>query len=164
MEGLRSRTWGAPKWTKMHQKGHLCKTDQKISNLSSMTNMHMRFTKTRNCYRKGPLNKIHGAFWCSSCTTPWTLHNLLWLLYPSRCPFHPEMDYISHSGWIQNSLLCHAMMTILVHFGASYVRPFDLLWLLSSFRCLFNPEIDHISHSGQIQNTKLCLTVETFLV
>ena len=55
----------APKWTKMHQKGHLCKTDEKLSNLSSMTNMHMRFAKTRNCYRKGSNNTMHfQEWWC----------------------------------------------------------------------------------------------------
>ena len=39
-----------------------------------------------------------GAFWCASCVTPQPLHDLLWLLYPSKCPFIPEMDHMSHSG------------------------------------------------------------------
>ena len=106
-----------------------------------------------------------GAFWCTSCATPKPLQDLLWLLYPSRCPFNPRMDHISHSGKIRNSLLCHA---ILVHFGAfwcmSWASPwplYDLLGLLSSFKWPFNPEMGNISHSGQIQNTKLCHAVET---
>ena len=81
-----------------------------------------------------------GAFWCTSCATPWPLHDLLWLLYPSKCPFTPEMDHINHSGLIQITQLWHAMYTILVHFGAfgafwcTYcATPWslhDLLWLL----------------------------------
>ena len=57
------------------------------------------------------------AFWCIQCVTPWLVHDLLWLPSPFKCPLTPEMDYISHSGQIQNTLLCHAMETTLVHFG-----------------------------------------------
>ena len=59
-----------------------------------------------------------GAFWCPSCATPWPLHDLLWLLYPSKCPFIREMDLISHSGQIQNALLSLGTVTILMHFGS----------------------------------------------
>ena len=34
-----------------------------------------------------------------------------------KCPFTPEMDYISYSGLIRNTLLLHAMVTNLVLFG-----------------------------------------------
>ena len=37
-----------------------------------------------------------------------------------------EMDYISHLGQIQNTLLCHAMVTILVHVG----HHFSALWCI----------------------------------
>ena len=52
------------------------------------------------------------------------LHDLLWLLYPSRCPFNPEMDHISHLGWIQNFLLCH--------FGTFW-------WILVHLMCIVQP-------------------------
>ena len=101
-----------------------------------------------------------GAFWCIPCATPWPLNDFLWLLYPSKCPFTPEMDDFSHSGQIWNTLLCHAMDTILVLFGAfwctSCATPWplhDLLWLLHLSKCPFTPDMDHISHSGQIRNT-----------
>ena len=61
------RVMGTNRWTKMHQKGHHCETDQKVSNLSSVTNMvlPMRCNKTRNCYREGPNNTIHfQKRWC----------------------------------------------------------------------------------------------------
>ena len=59
-----------------------------------------------------------GAFWRISCVTPWPLHDLYWLLSPFKCPFNPEEDHLSHSRQIWNNLLCHAMVTILVQFGA----------------------------------------------
>ena len=59
-----------------------------------------------------------GAFWCTSCATPWPHNDLHWLIYSSKCPFTPEIVHISHSGQIWNNLLCHAMDTILVHYGA----------------------------------------------
>ena len=59
-----------------------------------------------------------GAFWWTSCATPWPLHDLLWLLNPLKCPFIPEMDHISHSGQIRNALLSHGTVTILVHSSA----------------------------------------------
>ena len=95
--------------------------------------------------------------------TPWPLHDWLWLLSLFKCPLNPEMDHISHSEQIRNTLHCHAMMATLVHFGAFWCTscaapwpPNDLLWLLSSFKCPFNLEINHISHWGQIRNTLLC--------
>ena len=60
---------------------------------------------------------IHfGAFWCTPCSTPWPLHDLLWLLWSFKCPFTLEINHISHSGQIRNTLLCQAMVTSLVHF------------------------------------------------
>ena len=49
-----------PKCTNIHPKGHHCKTDQKVLNLSPVTNiaLHRRCTKTRNCYREGLNNTI----------------------------------------------------------------------------------------------------------
>ena len=108
-----------------------------------------------------------GAFWCTSCVTPRSLHDLLWLLSPFKCPFNPEKDHISHSGKIRNTFALSwygdhfgAFWCILVHFGAfwciSCVTPWplhDLCRLLSPFKCPFNPEEDHISHSRQIRNT-----------
>ena len=71
-----------------------------------------------------------GAFWCTSCVTPRSLHDLLWLLSPIKCPFNPEKDHISHSGHIRNTfaLSCYGdhfgpFWSILVHFGAPHVRP-----------------------------------------
>jgi len=58
------------------------------------------------------------TFWCTLCATPWPLHDLLWLLYPFKCPFIPEMELSSHSGQIRNALLSHGTVTILVFFGA----------------------------------------------
>ena len=61
------------------------------------------------------------AFWCIQCVTPWLVHDLLWLPSPFKCPLTPEMDYISHSGQIQNTLLRHGTVTflcILVHSDA----------------------------------------------
>ena len=90
-----------PKCTKMHQKGQHCKTDQKVLNLSSVSNMalHMRFTKTRNLYREGPNNTIHfQKRWCILVQLmhyPMT-HNLLRLLSPFKCLFNPETDNIFH--------------------------------------------------------------------
>ena len=55
--------------------------------------------------------------------TPWPLHDLLWLLYPLKCPFIPETDHISHWGQIWDVLLSHGTVTILVHFGAHHGRP-----------------------------------------
>ena len=36
---------------------------------------------------------------------------------PFKYLSNPEIGHICHSGQIQNSLLCHPMVTILVHFG-----------------------------------------------
>ena len=112
-----------------------------------------------------------GAFWWTSCATPWPLDDLLRLLHPFKCPFIPEMDYISHSAQIRKTLLCHAMDTILVHFGAfwstSCATPWpihDLLWLLYPFKCAFVPEMDHISHSEQVRNALLSHGTVTILV
>ena len=58
-----------------------------------------------------------GAFWCTSCATPWPLHDLLWLLSSFKCSFNPKMDHISHSEQIRNTWLSHSMETILLHFG-----------------------------------------------
>ena len=112
-----------PKCTNIHPKGHHCKTDQKVSNLPSVTNMalHMRCTKTRDCYREGPNNTIHfQKRWCILVQLmhyPMT-HNLLRLLSPFKCLFNPETDNIFHSGQFLNTLLSLAMVSILVHFGA----------------------------------------------
>ena len=58
-----------------------------------------------------------GAFWCTSCTTPWPFHDLLWLL--SSSGVHSlKIDHISHLEEILNTLICHDMVAILVHFGA----------------------------------------------
>ena len=59
-----------------------------------------------------------GAFWCTSCSTPKPLHDLPRLLSSFKCSSYPKMDYISHSGQIRNALLCHVVVTILVHFDA----------------------------------------------
>ena len=90
--------------------------------------------------------------------------------FPIKFPFNPEMDHISHSGQIQNTLLCHTMVTIFVYIGpfwsTSCATPWplhDLYWLLSSFKCPFHPKMNDISHSGQIRNTFLCQTVVTIL-
>ena len=73
-----------------------------------------------------------GAFWCTSCLTPWPLHDLLWLLYPFKCSFTPEMDHIGHSEQIRNTLLSHGTVTILVHFSpfwcTSWATP-QPLWI-----------------------------------
>ena len=62
---------------------------------------------------------VHLAkFGCTSCLTPWPLHDLPWFLSPFKCPFNPEMDHIIHSGHIQNTLFCHGTVTFFVHFGA----------------------------------------------
>ena len=112
-----------------------------------------------------------GAFWCASCATPWPLHDLLWLLYPSKCPFTPEMDHMSHSGQIRNTFLCDGTVTILVYFGpfwcTSWATPWplhDLLWLLHLSKCPFTPDMYHLSHSGKIWNTYLCHGTVTILV
>ena len=107
------------------------------------------------------------AFWCTSCGTPWPLHDLYWFLSPFKCPFNPEKHMISHSGLIWNTFALSwygdhfgPFWSILVHFCAfwcnSCVTPWplhDLHWLFSPFKCPFNPEKDIISHSGQIRNT-----------
>ena len=59
---------------------------------------------------------IFVEFWCISRATLCPLHDLIGLISPFKCPSNPEKDHIGHSGQIQNSLLCHAMTTILVHF------------------------------------------------
>ena len=112
-----------------------------------------------------------GAFWYASCVTLWPHNDLHWLLYPSKCPFTPEMNHISHSVQIWNTLLCHGMDTILVHFGAFWCTScatqwplHDLLWLLFPFKCPFIPEMDHISYSGQIRNALLSHGTVTILV
>ena len=115
-----------------------------------------------------------GAFWCIPCATAWPLNDFLWLLYPSKCPF---MDDISDSGQIWNTLLCHAMDTILVLFGAFWCilvhimcNPMTPPWLALTpppFQVSitpFTPDMDHLSHSGQIQNTYLCHGTVTILV
>ena len=109
-----------------------------------------------------------GVFWCATCATPWPLHDLLWLLYPSKCPFTPVLDHtepMDHSTnlkYLALSCYGHHLRTfwcILVHLGAfwcaSYATPWplhDLLWLLCPSKHPFTPEIDHMSHSGQISN------------
>ena len=77
-----------------------------------------------------------GSFWCTSCATLQPLHDLFWLLSLFKCPFTPEMDHISHSGQICNTLLSHGTVTILVHFGAFNAilvhlmcNPMTLPWL-----------------------------------
>ena len=129
---------------------------------------HMKCTKMHHNFGLFWSVLIHfGAFWCTSCVTPRSLHDLLWLLSPFKCPFNPEKDHISHSGKIRNTFALSwygdhfgAFWCILVHFGAfwciSCVTPWplhDLCRLLSPFKCPFNPEEDHISHSRQIRNT-----------
>ena len=69
-----------------------------------------------------------GAFWCTSCATPWPLHDLLWLLYPSKCPFTPEMGHMSHSGQIRNTFLCDGTVTILVYFGPFWCTSWATPW------------------------------------
>ena len=82
------------------------------------------------------------------------------------------MDHTSHSEQIRNTLLCHAMDTILEHFGAfccilvhlgaPHVQPHG-----PSMTCTkrpFTPEMGHISHSGQIRNTLLCHAMDTILM
>ena len=70
-----------------------------------------------------------GAFWCTSCATPQSFHDLYWLLSPFMCPSNPEIDHISHSGQIQNTALsCYGdhfgpIWSILVHFSATHVQP-----------------------------------------
>ena len=56
-----------------------------------------------------------GAFWCASYATPWPLHDLLWLLCPSKHPFTPEIDHMSHSGQISNyfALRCNGAHFVL---------------------------------------------------
>ena len=59
---------------------------------------------------------VHLAIcWCTSCATPWLLHDFLWFLSPFKCPLTPEKDHISHSEQIQNTLLRHDLFG---HFGA----------------------------------------------
>ena len=100
------------------------------------------------------------AFCCTLCATPWPLYDLLWLLSRFKRLFTPEMDHISHSGQIRNTLLCHVTVNILVHFVAFCctlcATPWplhNLFWLLSLFKCPSNPKIDHIGQLGQIWNT-----------
>ena len=71
-----------------------------------------------------------GAFWYTSCATPWPHHDLLWLLYPFKCPFTLGMDHICHSGQVQNTLLCHDMETILVHLGPFWCTSWATPWPL----------------------------------
>ena len=93
MEGSWGCIWGAPKWIKFDQDGHRTMTDQTVSKLSWMTNMIF--------------------FWIR-----WTFergYDLIWLISPLKCPSNPEKDYISHPGQLWNSMICHAMATILVN-------------------------------------------------
>ena len=70
-----------------------------------------------------------GAFWCTSCATPQSFHDLYWLLSPFMCPSNPEIDHISHSGRIQNTALsCYGdnfdpIWSILVYFSATHMHP-----------------------------------------
>ena len=77
------------------------------------------------------------------------LHDSHWLLFPSKCPFNPEKDHISHSGQNQNTSAVSyngdhvgAFWCILVHLMCDPMTP---PWLLCPFNCPFIPEIDHIS-------------------
>ena len=99
--------------------------------------------------------KQETVFWCSSCTTPWLLHDFLWLLSPFKCPLNQKIGNSIHSGQFWNTLLSLVMVSILLHFDAFWCtscatpKPLqDLLWLLYPSRCPFNPRMDHISHSG----------------
>ena len=67
--------------------------------------------------------KQETVFWCSSCTTPWLLHDFLWLLSPFKCPLNQKIGNSNHSGQFWNTLLSLAMVSILVHFGAPHVQP-----------------------------------------
>ena len=60
---------------------------------------------------------IHfGAFWCASYHVQ--PHNpSMTSISPFKCPSNPEKDNKSYSRQIQISLLYHAMVKILVHFG-----------------------------------------------
>ena len=99
------------------------------SDSSALPNVHLlqkwitlvtqdKFRNTLICDAMVTILVPFDAFWYTSCVTPWPLNDLLWLLYPSKCPSTPEMDLISHSGLIQITQLWHAMYSILVHFGA----------------------------------------------
>ena len=107
-------------------------------------------------------------FWCTSCATPWLLHDLLWLLSPFKCPFTPEMDHISLSRQIQNYLLCHGMVTNLVHFGAfwcilMHLMRNPMLCLLSPFLSPLNKKTDHLSHSTKFETLCSVMHFSAFL-
>ena len=76
----------------MYQKGHHGMTELSVPNLSRMTNL------------------IHFLI-------EWTLKRGKDSEQVMKGSWGPEIDHIKHSGQIQNALLCHAMRTIMVHFG-----------------------------------------------
>ena len=88
-----------------------------------------------------------GAFWCASCATPWPLHDLLWLLYPSKCPFTPEMDHMSHSGQIRNTFLCDGTVTISVYFGPFWCTSWATPWPL--FIEFLSSQQKHVSDASR---------------
>ena len=83
------------------------------------------------CHAMVSILVLVGACWCTSCATPWPLHDLYWLLYPFKCPCDPEKDHISHLGQIQTLLLCHDMVTIFTHFGPFWCTSWAAPRLLS---------------------------------
>ena len=133
MEGSWGCPWGAPKWTKTHKNWPkwtkmvtISWQSKSVLNLSWVTYMIfflIKWThengKESEQVREGSCSHTWGKpkCMCISCVTPWPLHDFSWLLSPFECPFNPEWDHISHSGQIWNTLLCHDMVTILVHFG-----------------------------------------------
>ena len=100
-KGLWGCTWGAQKGTKISQYGPKSSPDNwgKICYFNVMQ---------CNCdHFCGIL--VHLT------SNPMPFYYLIGLLSPFKCPSSPEKDYISHSGQFWNNLLCHAMVTILVH-------------------------------------------------
>ena len=96
--------------TKMHQERLKCPFYQEMDDISHSG----RIKNTLLCQA---ILVRFSAFWCTSCATLWPHNDLHWLLYPSKCPFTPEMDHISHSGQIRDTLLWNEMETTLMHFG-----------------------------------------------
>ena len=84
-----------------------------------------------------------GPFWCTSWATPWPLHDLYWLLSPSKCPSNPEKDQISHSRQIWNTLTLSyygdhfgPFWSILVHLMGNPMTPLHQIFMKSSKICI----------------------------
>ena len=101
-------------------------------------------------------NDLFGHLWCnlvhfvafcsSSCATPWSLHDLFWLLSPFRCPSNLEIDHVIHVGhsgpiWKSFALSCYfdhsgLFWTILVQFMGDPTTPLYWIFTKSSKKCI----------------------------